>query len=172
MSKYLRIDEKRTVARLQTHIQDLFKASAASDALIGISGGIDSSVLSVLAVHAIGKGSVHLEYLYDQHSDPELRHNARLVSEWLGLELEESTIEPAMRKVGVYAPFGMMITSFSGLLNRFSQDHPSTRSRVKRTTSISPPGSRRKSKQKEMVAVGGSKSNRMVGRLVCQGRNR
>jgi NAD+ synthase len=119
MSKYLRIDEKRTVARLQTHIQDLFKASAASDALIGISGGIDSSVLSVLAVHAIGKGSVHLEYLYDQHSDPELRHNARLVSEWLGLELEESTIEPAMRKVGVYAPFGMMITSFSGLLNRF-----------------------------------------------------
>jgi NAD+ synthase len=119
MSKYLRIDEKRTVERLKTYLQGLFKESATSDALIGISGGIDSSVLSALTVNALGKSSVHLEYLYDQHSDPELRHNAWLVSEWLGLELEERTIEPAMREAGVYAPFGMMATSFSGLLNRF-----------------------------------------------------
>jgi NAD+ synthase len=119
MSKYLRIDEERTVERLEVYLQDLYQKSGTGGVVIGISGGIDSSVLSVLAVNSLGKGSVHLEYLYDQHSDHELRRNARLMSEWLGVELVERSIEPAMRGAGVYAPFGMTATLFSGLLNRF-----------------------------------------------------
>ncbi len=119
MSRYLRVDEKRTIERFVEYIQDLSEKYATSGVLIGLSGGIDSSVLSTLAVNAMGKDSVHLEYLYDQHSGHELRHNARLVSEWLGTELKERSIEPAMREAAVYSPFGMMATSFSGLLNRF-----------------------------------------------------
>ena len=119
MSRYLRIDEKRTIERFVDYLQDLSEKYATSDVLVGLSGGIDSSFLSTLAVNALGKDSVHLEYLYDQHSGHELRHNARLVSEWLGIELKERSIEPAMREAAVYAPFGMMATSFSGLLNRF-----------------------------------------------------
>jgi NAD+ synthase len=119
LSRYLRIDEERTVERFVDHLQDLSEKHAASGVLIGLSGGIDSSVLSTLAVNALGKDSVHLEYLYDQHSGRELRHNARLVSEWLGIELKERSIEPAMREAAVYAPFGMLVTSFSGLLNCF-----------------------------------------------------
>ena len=118
-SRYLRIDEKRTIERFVDYLQDLSEKYATSDVLVGLSGGIDSSFLSTLAVNALGKDSVHLEYLYDQHSGHELRHNARLVSEWLGIELKERSIEPAMREAAVYAPFGMLVTSFSGLLNRF-----------------------------------------------------
>jgi NAD+ synthase len=119
LSRSLRIDEKRTIERFIETLQDLSEKNAVGGVLIGLSGGIDSSVLSTLAVNALGKDSVHLEYLYDQHSDPEFRHNARLMSEWLGVELKERSIEPAMREAGVYAPFGMLATSFSGLLNRF-----------------------------------------------------
>jgi NAD+ synthase len=119
LSRYLRIDEERTVERFVDYLQDLSKKTATNGVLIGLSGGIDSSVLSTLAVNALGKDSVHLEYLYDQHSGHELRHNAQLMSEWLGIELLERSIEPAMRELAVYAPFGMMATSFSGLLNRF-----------------------------------------------------
>lgn len=119
LSRSLRIDEKRTVEMFVNYLQDLSEKYATSGVLIGLSGGIDSSVLSTLAINALGADLVHLEYLYDQHSDPEFRHNARLMSEWLGVELKERSIEPAMREAAVYAPFGMMATSFSGLLNRF-----------------------------------------------------
>jgi NAD+ synthase len=119
MSKFLRIDEKRTIERFVDYLQNLSEKYAAGGVLIGLSGGIDSSVLSTLAVNALGKDSVHLEYLFDQHSSHELRRNARLMSEWLGIELKERSIEPAMREAAVYSPFGMVATSFSGLLNRF-----------------------------------------------------
>jgi len=119
ISRHLRIDEKKTIERFVDYLQDLSERFATSGVLIGLSGGIDSSVLSTLAVHAMGKDSVHLEYLYDQHSANDLRHHARLIAEWLGIELQERSIEPAMREAAVYAPFGMMVTSFSGLLNRF-----------------------------------------------------
>jgi NAD+ synthase len=118
MSKYLRIDEGRTIERIEGYVQHLYKKNAANGVIIGLSGGIDSSVLSALAVKALGGGSVHIAYLFDQHSDHMLRRNALLVAEWLGLELEERSIEPAMREMGVYSPFGMRATSFAGLLNR------------------------------------------------------
>lgn len=118
MSSYLRINEKKTVESFVDYLQDLSEEHATSGILIGLSGGIDSSLLSTLAVNALGKDSVHLEYLYDQHSGHKLRQNARLMAEWLGIELQEQSIEPAMREAGVYAASGMTATSFSGLLNR------------------------------------------------------
>jgi NAD+ synthase len=118
MSEYLKIDERRTLENIEGYVQHLYEKNAANGVLIGLSGGVDSSVLSALAVNALGAGSVHMAYLYDQHSDRMLRRSARMVSEWLGLELEERSIEPAMREMGVYSPFGMRATSFAGLLNR------------------------------------------------------
>ncbi|MEE8568936.1 MAG: NAD(+) synthase [Anaerolineales bacterium] len=114
----MRIDEVRAVEGIKTYLRRVYDASGASGVLIGLSGGIDSTVLSALAVQSLGKGSVHLAYLYDQHSEQTLRRNARRISAWLGLELEEKSIEPAMRKMGVYDSIGMRMTSFSGLFNR------------------------------------------------------
>ena len=101
LSTDLRIDEVRAVEGIKTYLRRVYDANGANGVLIGLSGGIDSAVLSTLAVQSLEKGSVYLAYLYDQHSQQTLRRNARRISAWLGLELEEKSIEPAMRKTGV-----------------------------------------------------------------------
>ena len=117
LSTYLRINEASVVEHIKTYLRRICDADDASGVIIGLSGGIDSAVLSALAVQSLGKESVHLAYLYDQHSKLTLRRNARRISAWLGIELKEKSIEPAMRKMGVYDTLGMRITSSSGLLN-------------------------------------------------------
>lgn len=86
--------------------------------LIGLSGGIDSSLLATIAVEALGRQSVHLAYLYDQHSSQDQFCNASDISKLLGVEMETRSIEQVMRERGIYSSFGMKITSFSGRLNR------------------------------------------------------
>jgi NAD+ synthase len=114
----LSIEVDRTIHLISTHIQSIVEDQAVEGVLIGLSGGIDSALLAALAVHSLGKDAVHLTYLYDQHSTRQLRVNARKVSAWLGIELEEVPIESAMRKEGVYDSFAMRLTAFSGLFNR------------------------------------------------------
>jgi NAD+ synthase len=117
-SSPLAIDEDRATRCISTYIQNVVQQQVVQGVLIGLSGGIDSALLAALAVHSLGKDFVHLAYLYDQHSTKQLRTNARRISSWLGLELEEISIEPAMRQKGVYDSVVMRMTAFSGLFNR------------------------------------------------------
>jgi NAD+ synthase len=114
----LSIDAAHVLEALQAYIQEIYVAHSARGILIGLSGGIDSAVLSAVAVRAVGKNSVHLAYLYDRDSEEELSRNARLVANWLGLDVEISSIEASMQKKGIYEPLVMRITSFSGTINR------------------------------------------------------
>jgi NAD+ synthase len=120
-SSLLRIDEVRILEGLTAHIRKILDAHNADKVLIGLSGGIDSCLLAAIAVQALGKRFVHAAYLYDHHSANELRRNVRLVSDWLGIETEEKSIEPLMRDLGVYSSPEMRMTSYSGALNRLLQ---------------------------------------------------
>jgi len=120
----LRIDETRALEGLKTHIRkslDAYDAQHADGILLGLSGGIDSCLLAAVAVHTLGKRSVHAAYLYDRVSSLRLRQNARLMSNWLGIELTEKSIEPVMDRMGIYSSSEVKITSFSGPLNRLLQ---------------------------------------------------
>jgi NAD+ synthase len=117
----LRIDEARTLEGLKTYFRKIFHEQNADAVLLGLSGGMDSCLLAAIAVQALGKRSVHAAYLYDRVSSVPLRKNARLVSEWLEIELKEKSIDPLMRELGVYSSSDMRVTSFSGSLNRFLQ---------------------------------------------------
>jgi NAD+ synthase len=86
---------------------------------MGLSGGIDSAVLAALVVRSVGQDSVRTVYLYDRDSEKRFGLNARLVADWLGLELEARNIEPAMRDRGVYEPLFMRTAHWSGMFNRF-----------------------------------------------------
>jgi NAD+ synthase len=117
-SSLLRIDEARAVQELGGYLRSGRAERTATAALLGLSGGIDSAVLATIAVGALGAPCVRAAYLYDQHSAPGLRKNARMVAAWLGLELEETSIEPPMRQAGVYSSYAMRLTSFAAVLNR------------------------------------------------------
>jgi len=117
-SPLLRIDEARAVEKLDGYLRNAFAEHGGAAALLGLSGGIDSALLATIAVRALGASRVRAAYLYDQHSAPGLRRNARKVAGWLGLELEEASIEPPMRQAGVYSSYAMRLTSFAGALNR------------------------------------------------------
>jgi NAD+ synthase len=117
----LRIDESRALEGIKTYIRSSLDRHHAGAVLLGLSGGIDSCVLAAIAVHALGKRFVHAAYLYDHVSSPRLRRNARLMSDRLGIELIEKSIEPEMRRMGVYSSHEIRMTSLSGSLNRFLQ---------------------------------------------------
>ncbi len=117
-NEFLEIDAERAIRDLMAHIRRQTNDRPTRDVVLGLSGGIDSCLLSLLAVEALGKGSVHLTYLYDRYSGEDQHRSALAVSERLGVELREESIEPAMRNQGVYSTFGMRVTSLSGVFNR------------------------------------------------------
>jgi NAD+ synthase len=118
---WLKIDIEQALNRLNSYLQFLIQNGSTDGVLLGLSGGLDSSLLATIAVEALGEQTIHLGYLYDQHSSPLQYRNAMTMSQLLGVELEVRSIEKAMRELRVYSSFGMKITSFSGSFNRLLQ---------------------------------------------------
>jgi NAD+ synthase len=114
----LKIDEGRAAEGIEKYIRDLLDQHSARGILIGLSGGLDSAVLSTLAVRALGKGLVHVCYLYDRDSEKDSQHRARLVADRLGLELHLHNIDQAMQEKRIYAPLIVRLSGISGFLSR------------------------------------------------------
>lgn len=70
--------------------------------VLGLSGGIDSSVVAYLACEALGKDKVLALFMPERDSNPLSRVHAKLVSKNLGLELIEINLTPILRRIGVY----------------------------------------------------------------------
>jgi predicted amidohydrolase/NH3-dependent NAD+ synthetase len=78
-----------------THfIRDAVETAGASGVVVGLSGGIDSSLATALAVRALGPERVHGFLLPYRTSSPESEADARLVAESLGLPHRLIDISP------------------------------------------------------------------------------
>jgi NAD+ synthase len=89
----LRIDVERAVEASSAHLRGLCANASATDVLIGLSGGVDSTLLAALAVRALGEQAIHTAYLYDPDSDRGQGALAGAVADWLGIDLERESIE-------------------------------------------------------------------------------
>lgn len=118
----LRIQESQTVDAIEAYLRDLLEKRSAGGVLIGLSGGVDSAVLTTMAVRALGKERVHVYHLYDRDSERESEHNARRVADSLGLELVVESIEPVMRQKGIYSSPFMRLAIVSRRMNRWLLD--------------------------------------------------
>lgn len=114
----LAIDAPLTVRLIESYLSDLVKVRSGNGLLLGLSGGVDSSVLATLAVRAVGKENVRVRFLFDRDSEKSSEDNARIMAQWLGVELEIEDISPVMSKRRVYAPLIMKIALFSPRFNR------------------------------------------------------
>lgn len=114
----LRIQEQETVSDLIAFLKKVYAESFTNGILLGLSGGIDSTLLAVLAVRLLGKEAVHAAYLFDRDSSIALGRAARGVAAWLGVSFTPVTIDQMMEERGVYAPASMRTTASSAWLNR------------------------------------------------------
>jgi NAD+ synthase (glutamine-hydrolysing) len=74
-------------------LADYVSKNGFSDVVIGISGGIDSAVTAAIAVEALGPERVHTVSMPSRFSSSGTRDDARLVSENLGVDFRELSIE-------------------------------------------------------------------------------
>ena len=90
----------RLVATLQTHVhQTLHKQGA----VVGISGGIDSSVVLALCARALGPEHVFGVLLPEGESSPDSARLAHLLADQYGVATETEDITAALNGFGCYA---------------------------------------------------------------------
>lgn len=121
MNVNLTIDAQLTVQLIEAYLQELVKSQQSDGLLLGLSGGIDSSVLLTIAVRAVGKERVHASFLYDRDSEKASEKKARIMANWLDIKLDIADISPAMKKKNIYAPLIMKLIPYSSLFNRLIQ---------------------------------------------------
>ena len=106
----LRIDTKETSGHIENHIRHVVAENRVTGALMGLSGGIDSTVLATLAVRALGKDRVCVYFLHDRNGEKDSINKARLVAEGLGLNLNVGSIDAMMREKEKNAAFFKFIS--------------------------------------------------------------
>ncbi len=100
----LRIDPAAQTVRLVEFLQEQVNSVyRRSGIVVGLSGGIDSAVMSELAVRAVGKGAVKGLILPEKESNPISSSYARVHAEKLGIGWKEIDITPTVDSVMPYA---------------------------------------------------------------------
>ncbi|MEP7456474.1 NAD(+) synthase [Phyllobacterium sp. SB3] len=70
--------------------------------VLGLSGGVDSSVCAALAARAVGAGNVLCIFMPENDSDPDSLRLGRLVANTFGLESVVEDIGPSLEAMGCY----------------------------------------------------------------------
>ncbi|EMA08488.1 NAD+ synthase [Haloferax denitrificans] len=79
---------------ITTFIEDTVGAAGADGAVIGLSGGIDSTLTAFLAVEALGKENLHGLVMPSVANDEDMMSDAEGVAEMLGIEYDVVEIQP------------------------------------------------------------------------------
>lgn len=99
----LRIDEEKEAARICSRLREVMVSQVKRrGVVVGISGGIDSSVTAALATRAFGTERVLALEMPERHSAGETPILSRLVAEHLGLTTLREDISGVLEAVGFY----------------------------------------------------------------------
>jgi NAD+ synthase len=99
----LDLDPAPEVARITESIRaQVLGTLRRRGAVLGLSGGIDSSVVAALCVRALGKEKVFGLFMPETHSSDDSLRLGRMLSESLGIEAVVEDIAPALQGLGCY----------------------------------------------------------------------
>jgi NAD+ synthase (glutamine-hydrolysing) len=84
--------EAEVYGALSTGVGDYVRKSGFDRVLIGLSGGVDSALVAVIAVDALGAGRVTCVVMPSPHSSPETQGDARTLARNLGVDCREIPI--------------------------------------------------------------------------------
>ncbi len=82
-----------TFAALRLGVKDYFQKSGQTKAVIGLSGGIDSALVAVIATEALGKENVTGVYMPTRYSSDESEEDARELAHNLGIAFKVVEID-------------------------------------------------------------------------------
>jgi NAD+ synthase len=97
------LDPEAEVERITTWIRERLRLDLRKRGLVlGLSGGIDSSLSAALAVRALGAKNVFALFMPENDSDPESLRLGRSVAEAFGIDGALEDIGPALAAMGCY----------------------------------------------------------------------
>jgi NAD+ synthase len=101
--EHLRLNESAEIARITAAIRDqVLRRLRRRGAIVGLSGGIDSSVTAALCVKALGPKNVLAVFMPEKDSDPESLRLGRLVADKLDIPRVLEDIAPSLQAAGCY----------------------------------------------------------------------
>jgi NAD+ synthase (glutamine-hydrolysing) len=109
---------------LVTGTRDYVRKNGFTDVVIGLSGGLDSSIVAAIAVDALGSNHVHGVSMPSRYSSEGSRTDAELLAENLGIDLRSIPIEAAHDSFG-----DMLKASFQGDVQGLTDENLQSRLR-------------------------------------------
>jgi NAD+ synthase len=98
------MDVAAACARIEAAIREqVLKTLRRRGAVVGMSGGIDSSVVAALSVRALGKDRVFGLLMPERDSSSDATRLGRMLAEHLGIRHVVEDIAPALESLGCYA---------------------------------------------------------------------
>jgi len=88
------INEKSVAAILQKFLKEEMHKIGFTQAVLGLSGGVDSAVVAALLARAVGPENVHALIMPYRESNPQSREHAELAAEQLGIQYQVRDISP------------------------------------------------------------------------------
>ncbi len=137
--------------------RDYVRKNGFTDVVIGLSGGIDSSLVACVAVDALGAEHVHGVAMPSRYSSDGSRNDAADLAERLGMDIRTVPIEP-----GFSAFLEMLAPSFEGRAEDLTEEN--LQSRIRGTTLMA-----LSNKFGWMVLTTGNKSEMAVGYFTLYG---
>ncbi len=98
----LEIDCESEAKRIEDFISGVVRNSGKDGLILGLSGGLDSSVVAVLAVKALGSENVLALLMPERDSSKESVDDALLLCQQFGIRHDLIDIEPALRELHCY----------------------------------------------------------------------
>ncbi|WEX88646.1 NAD(+) synthase [Sinorhizobium garamanticum] len=98
----LKVDAAAETDRIVDGLRAQLRGMRKRGLVLGLSGGIDSSVSVALAVRAVGAKNVFCLFMPENDSDPESLRLGRLVAETFGVEAVVEDIGPTLAAMGCY----------------------------------------------------------------------
>ena len=100
----LELDAETTTREISSALREFVLQTLRKRGLVvGLSGGIDSSVTAALATRALGRERVLGLLMPESDSDPESQELGQLVADALGIEAVVEDITPVLEGLGCYA---------------------------------------------------------------------